>query len=164
MLGRQCLSPESGMCFYCRPVSGINWQLLLRKQSEQLPTSMPAHENFAGIRSGPCYLRLHVRASMWLLMPVFSQKARGSWNRLDRATHTGPLSPAEASNKTAKLPFASLVLAADPSGEAQRPVLFFPQTKLSPPVLRKYKLAGWKKQWEQVIFCSTGQFVKILTP
>ncbi len=158
--GTVFLHPQSGMWFYCGqplPMSRINWQILLREQSKQnlqkLPSSVSVHKNLAGIPVQSCYLSpgewVHVcaHACMWLFMRVFSQKARGSWNRLHGATHIGTLLPTKASSGTAALPFASIFLIADQARQAKRPALFFPQSKLSPPVQwSKYKPPGWKQQ------------------
>lgn len=161
------------MCFYCEqplPVSRINWQILSREQSKQpaeaaqvqcllaktwlaFPCTFLLSQSRWGACVCPC---MHV--STWLLMCVFPQKARGSWNRLHGATHIGLLLPTKASSGTAELPFASIVLIGDQAGEAQRPTPFFPQSKLSPPVLwSKHKPPRWKQQC-RCICCSNSHF------
>lgn len=84
------------MCFHCwqpLPVSRINWQILSREQSKQsllkLPSSVSVHKNLAGILMQSCYLSpggwVHVCVrSHACIMCLFSQKAKGSWNRLCR--------------------------------------------------------------------------------
>lgn len=139
------------MCFYCQqplPVSRRNWQILLREQSKRsllkLPSSMSVHKNLAGIPAQPCYLspggRAHVCALACvcqrdLFMCAFPHKARGVTEQIARGRPTSALClPTKACGGTAELAFASIFLIADVAGEAVRPVLFFPQGKLSPPV------------------------------
>lgn len=145
-IGRVFLSPQSGMCFYRRqplPESRINWQISLREQSKQslqkLPSSMSVHKNLACIPVQSCYLSpggwVHVCALPCMCACVrFHKKPGGHGTDCTGATHIATVLPTKASSGTAELPFASIFLIADQAGETQRPALFFPQSKLSPPV------------------------------
>lgn len=127
------------------PVSRVNWQILSREQSKQsplkLPSSMPVHKNLAGIPVQPCYFSpsgwVHVRALACMCQCDFFHvcifpKSQGVMEQIAWGRPTSALClPTKAGGGA---PFASIFLIADQAGEALHPALFFPQSKLSPPV------------------------------
>lgn len=130
------------------PVSRVNWQILLREQSKQsplkLPSSMPVHKNLAGIPVQSCYFSpggwVHVRALACMCQRdffscvYFHKKPGGHGTDCMGSTHISPLPANQSRQRSRGAPFASIFLIADQAGEALHPALFFPQSKLSPPV------------------------------
>lgn len=131
------ICPQSGMCFYCgQPLPAEDKLADTFERTIQTEPAEAAQFNACSQKVGWHILTLLlsqcvgasvcalVHASTRMFMCVFSQKARGSRNRLHRATHIGRLLPTKAVSGTA-LSVTFIFLIADQTEETQRPVIFF---------------------------------------
>lgn len=131
-----------------------NWQILSREQSEnRARRSCPVRCLFTrtwlafpcrlviSVQVGGC-MRAHLHACVHVTVHVcvcvcFSKKPEGHGTDCTGGDPHRPSAASRRQQRNSGAPFfASIFLVGDRAGEAQRPALFFPQSKLPPPVQR----------------------------